>query len=709
MGLTIFAYALGIITLVMGSYIRDKLGGFSVSRSVFFLCIGLGSFSILNALAVDFSGWNSPDLTSFCYRLGMSGLALGGIFFLRLSLSFPYDSKGKALDVLSWAAFIALAYLICFSPYFAGKLSRVDGVFTVERGEYFLPVVLGLWGLNVLSGAVLFLRSLSMKSRIFRFQSRVIMLFGFLMAALGVAMHLFLSVSVPFLYPLLGMNGFILMLGIYWAVSISRLFDLKALAGQVLATAFFILIAGFPIGIGLAYLLIYMDDYPLVASLGVPAAFLAATYAYSAFSDRFFKAFNLRGDYLPRLEKGLAEIDFSQGRGIVFDKLSETLRATMNFSDFSVLLEDPDGNFQVAHTNCGAKLTVDKKMGPFEFVINMKTDIVLKTEAIANHNFHPVKGPLLEIFESLKAEALIILREGHHIISIIALGQKKTGADYTSYDSQVLRMVYGKLFAVGFYLKNIAKESILTTVDRELQYSNQIITSVQENIDRVENPKADLSFISKSTRKLGGDFIDFVKLSPDRWFFIVGDVSGKGLNASMSMIILKSTIRVFLKEEKDFSRLVIKVNAFIKENLPRGTFFAGVFGLFDFSKDTMYFVNCGIPVMFMFSPQFNNVIEIQGEGRVLGFVRDYAPYLKLRKISLQKGAVLLITTDGIIESESMRGERYGKERVQRCLSDFKHYPAEKMAQLSFNSLQNFVSQEISDDVTILALKYQFES
>jgi serine phosphatase RsbU (regulator of sigma subunit) len=57
----------------------------------------------------------------------------------------------------------------------------------------------------------------------------------------------------------------------------------------------------------------------------------------------------------------------------------------------------------------------------------------------------------------------------------------------------------------------------------------------------------------------------------------------------------------------------------------------------------------------------------------------------------------------------MRGERYGKERVQRCLSDFKHYPAEKMAQLSFNSLQNFVSQEISDDVTILALKYQFES
>jgi serine phosphatase RsbU (regulator of sigma subunit) len=218
-----------------------------------------------------------------------------------------------------------------------------------------------------------------------------------------------------------------------------------------------------------------------------------------------------------------------------------------------------------------------------------------------------------------------------------------------------------------------------------------------------------LGFLSKSTRKLGGDFIDFVKLSPDRWFFIVGDVSGKGLNASMSMVILKSTVRLFLREEKDFSRLIVKVNAFIKDNLPRGTFFAGVFGLFDFSKDTMYFVNCGIPVMFMFSPQFNNVIEVQGEGRVLGFVKDYAPYLKLRKISLQKGAILFISTDGIIDSESIRNERYGKERVQRCVNEFRGYNAETMVQMTLGSLQTFISGELEDDITLMALKYQCDS
>ena len=53
-----------------------------------------------------------------------------------------------------------------------------------------------------------------------------------------------------------------------------------------------------------------------------------------------------------------------------------------------------------------------------------------------------------------------------------------------------------------------------------------------------------------------GDFIDFIRLSADRYIFVMGDVSGKGLNASMSMVILKSVIRTYLQETGDFKELV---------------------------------------------------------------------------------------------------------------------------------------------------------
>ena len=171
--------------------------------------------------------------------------------------------------------------------------------------------------------------------------------------------------------------------------------------------------------------------------------------------------------------------------------------------------------------------------------------------------------------------------------------------------------------------------------------------------------------MSRSARSLGGDFIDFVRLSQDRWFIVMGDISGKGLSASMNMLILKSMVRTFLRVERDFVGLVSRVNAFIKDNLPKGTFLAGVFGYLDLAKDIFYFINCGVPTILLYSPGFDTFIEVQGEGRILGFVKDISPYLKPRKLVLPAGSALVTATDGILDSENLRGERFGKERLRR--------------------------------------------
>ena len=150
-----------------------------------------------------------------------------------------------------------------------------------------------------------------------------------------------------------------------------------------------------------------------------------------------------------------------------------------------------------------------------------------------------------------------------------------------------------------------------------------------------------VDFVTRSARKLGGDFIDFIQLGPEKSLFVMGDVSGKGLNASMSMVILKSVLRTFLGETGDFKQLIVKVNSFIKNNLPKGTFFAGVFGLLDFKNNLMYYINCGVPAMFLYTSAYNNAIEIQGDGKILGFVRDIGKFLKVKKIALNPEDVIL--------------------------------------------------------------------
>ena len=161
-------------------------------------------------------------------------------------------------------------------------------------------------------------------------------------------------------------------------------------------------------------------------------------------------------------------------------------------------------------------------------------------------------------------------------------------------------MQYAYQLEPSLYIKNIANESVVGTVNREIQMSGQIIQSIQENMDFIKNPKADVGYISIAAHNLGGEYVDFIRLTDDRHMVILGDISGKGINASMSSVILKSVVRTFLAETHDFKQLIQKVNVFIRNNLPKGTFLAGVFMLIDFSDNTLYYINCGIPAMFMY-------------------------------------------------------------------------------------------------------------
>jgi len=208
-----------------------------------------------------------------------------------------------------------------------------------------------------------------------------------------------------------------------------------------------------------------------------------------------------------------------------------------------------------------------------------------------------------------------------------------------------------------------------------------------------------------AAHNLGGEYVDFIRLTDERHMVILGDISGKGINASMSSVILKSVVRTFLAETHDFKQLIQKVNVFIRDNLPKGTFLAGLFMLIDFSDNTLYYINCGIPAMFMYTKAYNNVIEVQGEGRVLGFVKNVANLVKVRKVKLNPGDIILTCTDGLLEGKSIRGEKFGKDRVQRSIMDNLTFPSDKMGQFLCQELSDFTSKELEDDVSIVAIKY----
>ena len=92
-------------------------------------------------------------------------------------------------------------------------------------------------------------------------------------------------------------------------------------------------------------------------------------------------------------------------------------------------------------------------------------------------------------------------------------------------------------------------------------------------------------------------------------------------------------------------------------------------------------------------------------GRVLGFVKNVASLVKVRKVKLNPGDMILTCTDGLLEGKSIRGEKFGKDRVQRSIMDNLSFPSDKMGQFLFQELSDFTSKELEDDVSVVAIKY----
>jgi len=706
MNLLFFTYSLAVFLMIFSYYLdshTDKNGsiftGLTMNAAFIALAIGLASHLLY---------LGNPLLGGIAFKVALTCIALFSITVLQYAFLVPYFSKNRFITVLIFLVVIFGAYLV-----FGGNISVTwtEGAgfsFSSEAIFSFIDTlslfsIIFLFGLPGLSILVIFFRALGLQSRIYRQQ--LLLISVSMCLGLGVSFLLFqLSLVYYWILPLVPFGLAVIIVLVFQTSGITTLFDRALIAANFISFTVLGLLFSMLAAL-LSIVVVGFIPSTVIASVVLAVLAIILLYFRESVARLLGRYVRIGSEYEFELEAGLDSLDYTSGGTEVVNKTVALLSEYVECAYVDILVSDDKGKLITVFSSTGASNEIPSENKAIDFILGNNESIVLKTQAITKHAYAEYKADLLKLFDITRADALMILREGHRIVGLILLGPKKRGSDYTDYDYTVLAKLYSNFFLVMYYLKNIANESVVLTVDREIEYSGQIITSIQENIDRIDHPKVDVDFITKSARKLGGDFIDFIKLGDDKYLYVMGDVSGKGLNASMSMVILKSVLRTFLSETGDFKQLVVKVNLFIKNNLPKGTFFAGVFGLMDFETNVMYYINCGVPAMFLYTAAYNNAIEIQGDGKILGFVKDIGKYLKVKKIVLNAQDIILMTTDGLVDSTNLRGERFGKDRVQRMLMDNRSYPAGRMAQFLCDNLSDFVSRELEDDISVLVFKY----
>lgn len=700
--------ALLCIFLVSYSYVIDRNKTYGMTVNSILLLFGY-SFSVLfNLIFINFF----PNYT-IMFMVTRISVLLEKFFLLNFCLTimaYPALKKSLAgfiLEILIMAGFVYTVFkssisiiaspktgLYFYTQYVASNsVLRWQNVWNILF-HYVFPGVAALY---------IIVRPVNTKNRLE--QERLLV--HLVALAVVVVSYMTLTAAVkfePFFYTL---KSFGYLVGIYLAYNAAKIniiLDAKTILINSFKIVWIYCVPAVVLGVVMIFTIRFRDDnLPLFLAILVVA--LVAIFLRTNFLPQIIarRSNGMMDGYDKFLEKKLADLEYNLSVENFGKQVSQILREEVKCDGINILISNGE-EFASVYSSYPSISSLPLEYPAFDVMMGANRQVAFKNQLESNHALAGARAGLAEIFAKDTAQACILLAEGYRIFGIILLNEKELGNDYNKYDYTTFTKLYPYFFMIGYYMNSVANEGVIGTINREIKMSDQIIHSIQENMDFIRNPKIDVGYMMVPARNIGGEFIDFIRLTDTRHIMILGSMSGKGITASMSMVIMKSIIRTFLSDIHDFKELIQKVNHFIRFNLPRGTFFAGVFALLDFSDNIMYYVNCGVPTLMLYTKSYNNVIEIQGDGRVLGFVPDISTYAKVKKIKLNPGDVIFSCTEGLIESQSLRGESFGKARLQKSIMENLNYSANKITQFTYENLREFTSKEQAADITCLAMK-----
>ncbi len=218
--------------------------------------------------------------------------------------------------------------------------------------------------------------------------------------------------------------------------------------------------------------------------------------------------------------------------------------------------------------------------------------------------------------------------------------------------------------------------------------------------DVPEIPGVDIAAFFQPAHIVGGDYFDFFRYKDGSHGFVVADVMGKGMAASLLMASFQASLRIIAPESIMPDEVVGRLNHLFRHNIRLTKFVTVFLGRFD-DSGALWYCNAGHNPPLL--ARTNGSIErLEPTGAAIGLVEQAV--FENRRVSLSKGDRLLCYTDGVVEARNGHGNEFGMEGIEKILHNSTDYGAGRIVQELREDLKSFINgSETVDDVTILSL------
>ncbi|MBR1547629.1 MAG: SpoIIE family protein phosphatase [Prevotella sp.] len=258
------------------------------------------------------------------------------------------------------------------------------------------------------------------------------------------------------------------------------------------------------------------------------------------------------------------------------------------------------------------------------------------------------------------------------------------------------------------YIEELRQVTAQTAaMESEMRVAHDIQMSMLPKTFPPYPDRSDLDIYGSVTpaKGVGGDLFDFY-IRDERLFFCIGDVSGKGVPASLFMAVTRSLFRNVSTHISEPAQIVTALNKAQSEGNETGMFVTLFVGVLDLHTGVLDFCNAGHDDPLLLGSQ---VEEMQCESNiVIGLFPDFE--FVQQQATLAPGTTIFLYTDGLNEAEDISHGQFGDDRImdvaRRLLQEHRHQPQHLVDSMT-EAVHAFVGDaEQSDDLTMLAIQYK---
>jgi serine phosphatase RsbU (regulator of sigma subunit) len=237
----------------------------------------------------------------------------------------------------------------------------------------------------------------------------------------------------------------------------------------------------------------------------------------------------------------------------------------------------------------------------------------------------------------------------------------------------------------------------------ELLEQAEVGRIVQEGLlGRVPRRAADLEVAhvymsAREQAQLGGDFLDSFEMDGGSVLFVIGDLSGHGLEAAADSVMLRSLFRGFMRENADPADAMTRLNRVIRSDLGTNDFATALALVYD-SPGKFRMVNAGHPYPVLCGGECR-LVETHDAALAILADTTYA----VEEVTVGPGGVLVAYTDGLTEARD-KGGMFGDDRVLDTVARMQDASPRAIAEQLIDDAQRHAGGKFSDDVAVLVLK-----